>query len=61
MRVLAGLAVRAEPREVERAERLPDMLLRAVGPEGAEAFLVVWARGQFRGGVDVEVETLVSV
>lgn len=32
-----------------------------MGAEGAEAAVVVWARGDFGGGVDVQVEAFVAV
>ena len=46
MRFLAVFgAVRAEAREVELADLFADVLFGTDGPEGAEAFFVVWARG----------------
>ena len=55
MRFLACFAIRTEPCQVEFAEDFPDVLFAAVGSERAEAFVVVWAWGQFGVGVDVEV------
>ncbi len=55
MGILAGLAVGTEAREVEFADGFTDVFLSAGRSEGTEAFVVVGARGEFGGGVDVEV------
>lgn len=59
VRLLALRPLRAEAREVELAQRLPDVLLGAAGPQRAEAALVPRARREAGVRVDVEVETLV--
>lgn len=59
MRLFAVLAVGAESREIEFAERLADVLLGADGAERAKALLVVWTRGKARRGVYVEIEAFV--
>ncbi len=55
MGVLARLAVGTEAREVELADGFADVFLGACWTERAEAFVVVGARGEFGGGVNVEV------
>ena len=58
---LAVRPVRAEPGEVEQAGLAPDVLLGAVGAEGAEAHVVVRAGREAAEGVDVQVQALVAV
>ena len=59
--LLTGLTVGAEAAEEVRTDGATDVLLAAVGAEGAEAAIVMRTRGQLALGVDVEVEALVAV
>ena len=58
---VAHLAVGAEAGQVKGANLPPDVLLGAVGTEGAEAPLVVGAGRQLGGRVDVQIEALIAV
>ena len=53
--------VGAESSKIELADGLANVLLAAARSERTEAFLVMWARGQLRGGIDMQVEALVTV
>lgn len=58
---LALPPIRAEAREVEIAKGFSDVFLGTAGTERAEALFVMGARGEFAGGVDVQVEAFVAV
>lgn len=59
--LLAVRTFRAEAGKVEAAQLAANVLFGAVGPEGAEAHVVVRAGWQTTLRVDVEVEALVAV
>lgn len=59
--LLAIWTIRAETGKIVRAHLLADMFLGAPGPQGAEALVVMWAGRQLALGVDMQVQTLVSV
>ena len=50
---LALPPIGAEAREVKFAKGFTDVFLGAMWTEGAKAFLVMRAGGQFGGGIDV--------
>lgn len=58
---LALPPVRAKPSQVETTERLSHVLLAAARAKRTEAFLVVLARGELGGGVNVQVQAFVAV
>lgn len=58
---LALGAIRAEPGKVVWTHLLARVFLGAPRPQRAEALIVVWTRRQLALGVDVQVQTLVTV
>lgn len=54
-------AIRAETSHVELAQLPPDMSLAASWTFLAEAFVVVFAHGQFRAFLDVDIQALITI
>ena len=59
--LLTRSPVGTETCKVELAKRFADVFLAAARSERAEAFLVVGARREFRGGVDMQVKAVLPV
>ena len=53
--------VGAETGKIELADGFANVLLTAARSERTEAFLIVWARRDFRCWIDMQVEALVPV
>lgn len=53
--------VGAEPGKIELADVSANVPFAAARSERTETFLVMWAWGKFRGGIDMQVEALVTV
>lgn len=58
---LALPPVRAKASQIETTERLAHVLLATARAERTEAFIVVRARGELGGGVNVQVEAFITV
>lgn len=62
MRALLTLStVGAETGKIELADGFANVLLAAARSERTKAFLVVWTWGEFRRGIDMQVEALVTI
>lgn len=51
----------AETGKVEFADRFANVLLAAARSERTQPFLIVWARREFGGRIDMQVQALVAV